>query len=134
MPLSLDFRAGHPYAFCGVQKIAARLKEIVHMTRSQLRKLLGADSEMVLEALTRRQHLHPHAPLEQVLRETIDELHCCPQAVRRAVEWLELDRQMPIGRLRRTELTQLARSIYRLWRQSVTQSVTQSAAQAQSQA
>ena len=100
------------------------------MTRSQLRKLLGADSEMVLEALTRRQHLHPHAPLKQVLQETIDELHCCPQAVSRAVEWLELDWQKPIGRLRRTELTQLARSIYRLWRQSV----TESAAQEQSQA
>jgi hypothetical protein len=105
-------------------------KEILGMNRSQLRKLIGADSEMVLEVLSRRQHMHPHAPLEQVLRETIDELHCCPQAVSRAVEWLELDWQRPIGRLRRTELTQLARTIYRLWRQSV----TQSAAQPQSQA
>jgi len=88
------------------------------MNRSQIRRLLGVDEEQVLAVLTRRQHVNPHAKLSEVLRGTIDELHCCPDAVHRAMEWLQLDWQVAVGRLRRTELTQLARSIYRLWRQS----------------
>ena len=98
------------------------------MTRSQIRRLLGVDEETVLQVLTRRQHTHPLATLADVLRDTIDELGCCPDAVRRAMEWLQLDWKLPVGRLRRTELTQLARSIYRLWRQAALASEPQSSA------
>jgi hypothetical protein len=90
------------------------------MTPNELRRILGVDAETVLEVLTRRQHLRPHLPLADVLRATVEELGCCPDAVRRAVERLGLDRQKPVGRLRRTELTQLARSIYRIWGQTLT--------------
>ena len=43
----------------------------------------------------------------------------CPGAVARAIEWLNVDPDASIGRLRRTELTQLARSIERFWRDSI---------------
>ena len=80
-------------------------------------------NDQVLSVLTRRQYTHPHAPLRQMLAETIEEIGCCPVAVSAAMEWLHVNPDQPIGRLRRTELTQLARSIERFWRQSVTQSV-----------
>ena len=89
------------------------------MTRNELQRILAScDSDTILEVLTRRQHLKPHVSLKDVLRETIEEVGCCPEAVKRAMEWLQLDWARPIGRLRRTELTQLARSIYRMWRQT----------------
>src|SRR5262245_48705093 len=93
-------------------------RRLSRMTRMQLRRILGCDAEDVLEVLTRRQHLKPHAPLADVLRDAIEELRCCPEAVKRAMDWLQVDWNKPVGRLRRTELTQLARTIYRLWRQS----------------
>ena len=64
------------------------------MNRSQIRRLLGVDEEQVLAVLTRRQHVNPHATLSEVLRATIEELQCCPDAVRRAMEWLQLDWQV----------------------------------------
>ena len=99
------------------------------MTSSQFRKLLKYDADNVLEVLTRRQHLNPHAPLSGVLRDTIDELNCCPDAVCRAMERLQLDWRLPVGRLRRTELTQLARSIHRLWCESAADAEDRPAAQ-----
>jgi hypothetical protein len=90
------------------------------MTREQIRKLMAVDDDQILSVLTRRQFTYPHASLRQVLEETIEEIGCCPVAVDSAMQWLAIDWDQPIGRLRRTELTQLARSIYRFWRQSVT--------------
>jgi hypothetical protein len=90
------------------------------MTRQQIRKLFAVDDEQILSVLTRRQFTQPHASIRAVLEETIAEIGCCPVAVESAIQWLQIDWNQPIGRLRRTELTQLARSIYRFWRQSVT--------------
>jgi len=90
------------------------------MTREQIHRLALADNEQILSVLTRRQYVNPHAPLRQVLEATIEELGCCPVAVDRAIQWLSIDWNQPVGRLRRTELTQLARAIHRFWRQSVT--------------
>jgi len=44
-------------------------------------------------------------------------LAICPDAVAQAVAWLQLDGRQSIGRLRRTELMQVAQSIHRFWRQ-----------------
>jgi len=100
------------------------------MTRAELHRILNhCDSETILEVLTRRQHLRPHAPLSDVLRDTIEEIGCCPEAVRRAMQRLQLDWNKPVGRLRRTELTQLARSIYRIWRQAAVHSEAQPSSQ-----
>jgi len=75
--------------------------------------------DQILAVLTRRQYTHPHASITDVLADAVDEIGCCPFAVNAAVVWLQVDPNRSIGRLRRTELTQLARSIERLWRQSV---------------
>jgi hypothetical protein len=90
------------------------------MTRQQIRKLFAVDDEQILSVLTRRQFTQPHESIRAVLEETVAEIGCCPVAVESAIQWLQIDWNQPIGRLRRTELTQLARSIYRFWRQSVT--------------
>ncbi len=93
---------------------------IYPMTRQTLRKLLSADDQQILDVLTRRQFTHPHTPLREVLEAATQELGCCPDAIASAMQWLQMDWDRSIGRLRRTELTQLARSVYRFWRQSVT--------------
>jgi hypothetical protein len=80
--------------------------------------LVGVDADVVVQALTRRQFVRPHQPLREALTEVIDELHCCPAAVERAVQWLQVGWDQPIGRLRRTEVIQLARVIHRFWNES----------------
>ena len=88
------------------------------MNRSFLRRLRSPDSNDILASLTVRQHLQPHRPLGAALADAAEEVGFCPDAVAKAVQWLGLDPAGSIGRLRRTELTQLARCIYRFWRQS----------------
>jgi hypothetical protein len=69
----------------------------------------------IVELLTSRQHLRPHSSVGQVLAQATTELGCCPIAVARATTWLNLDVTRAIGRLRRSELLQLARAISRFW-------------------
>src|ERR671912_235619 len=88
------------------------------MNRSQLRPFDGTGFDDLLDALSTQQYLSPHEPLEQALARTADALGVCPQAVSHAVAWLQVNPSTPIGRLRRTELMQLARSIHRFWRQA----------------
>lgn len=87
------------------------------MTRSLLRRLIHADFENLLGILTTRQHLSPHETVEQSLRHAVNDLGVCPDAVRHALSWLQLEPGTAIGRLRRTELMQLARTVHRHWRQ-----------------
>lgn len=72
-------------------------------------------SDAIAELLTNRQHLRPHLGVREVLDHVIAELGCCPIAIDRATEWLSLDTNRLIGRLRRSELLQLARSVDRYW-------------------
>src|SRR5438045_3777828 len=88
------------------------------MNRPYLRHVAATEADAILNRLTTSQHLQPHRALGDVLKETIEQLGCCPEAIDRAMQWLQLDWSQPIGRLRRTELTQLARAIFRFWRQS----------------
>ncbi|HEX3359174.1 MAG TPA: hypothetical protein VHS31_19500 [Tepidisphaeraceae bacterium] len=88
------------------------------MIRQETRTTPIAGDEQILGILTRRQFTFPHTTLRQALDATIKEVGCCPDAIARALEWLQIDWEQPIGRLRRTELTQLARSIHRFWRQN----------------
>ena len=92
------------------------------MLERQIRSADDTDSDSMLSFLTHRQHLHPHQGLGQALDDTIEHFGCCPQAVARALEWLKLDGQSAIGRLRRSELVQLARVIHRFWSQSTAES------------
>jgi len=88
------------------------------MDRLQLRRLLRADTQLILDAFTTRQFIRPHQRVADMLPEVIHEVGCCPVAVEKAMEWLGIDPMVAIGRLRRTELMQLARSIQRFWRNS----------------
>jgi hypothetical protein len=89
------------------------------MNQWMLRRLMHADLDNLLEALTTRQYLRPHEPVADALAHVVDAVGVCPGAVEQAVRWLGLDAaRTPVGRLRRTELTQLARSIHRFWRQA----------------
>jgi hypothetical protein len=87
------------------------------MIRSLLRRMVHSELDDLMNALTTAQYLNPHEPLARSLARTGDSLGVCPQAVNHAVAWLAVDPATPIGRLRRTELMQLARSIHRFWRQ-----------------
>jgi len=89
------------------------------MDRTYLRRLKTPDSDEILNDLTNRQHLFPRRALSQVLAESAEAIGFCPAAAARSVAWLQLDGSAAIGRLRRTELAQLARCVYRFWRQSL---------------
>jgi hypothetical protein len=66
----------------------------------------------ILQELSNAQHLHPHESLDQALCAAIEATGVCPAAVQNALAWLQLDPSRSIGRCRRTELMQLARSIH----------------------
>jgi len=75
----------------------------------------GVNAEAILRELTTRQHLAPHRSLGEVVTEIVERVGACPVAAERAMARLELDPARSIGRLRRGELIQLARGMYRLW-------------------
>ena len=80
---------------------------------------LGTDAEGILQELTTRQHLAPHRPLGDVVGEIVESTGVCPAAAGRALAWLNLPADRSVGRLRRGELIQLARSMYRFWLESI---------------
>jgi hypothetical protein len=86
-----------------------------------LRRLLRPDADDILEDLTSRQHLKPHQPVSEALSDSAASVGFCPGVIGRALQWLQLDPAVAIGRLRRTQLTQLARCVHRFWRQEVPQ-------------
>ena len=91
-----------------------------------LRFLTNGSAERLVESLTDQQHLQPRQTLGHALDAMVVKLGVCPAAARQAVESLQLEPTRSIGRLRRTELMQLARTIHRFWRQSVVQPSGQS--------
>ncbi len=89
------------------------------MNRTELRRLVEADFENLLETLTARQHLAPHESLSQTIDHAVRELGVCPEAAAEALGWLALPSSTKIGRLRRTELMQLARTMHRFWHERI---------------
>lgn len=75
-------------------------------------------ADAILSILSDSQYLHPHKSLGQVLREAVDTGGICPDAIARSMQRLQMDASRSIGRLRRSELVQLARGIYRSWKQA----------------
>jgi hypothetical protein len=88
------------------------------MTRTSFGKQFSVDSDDLVQLLTHRQHAHPHTSVRSVLEQATTDLGCCPQAIARAIDWLQMDVEQPVGRLRRGELLQLARAVYRFWEES----------------
>ena len=89
------------------------------MERAAAKPVPGIDADEILRELTTRQHLAPHRPLADVVTELVERSGACPVAAERAMERLELDGARPIGRLKRGELIQFARGMYRLWAQAL---------------
>jgi hypothetical protein len=85
------------------------------MTQIQLGRMYSMNSDDLVQLLTHRQHTHPHMTVKAVMEQATAELGCCPQAIARATDWLQMDVNRAVGRLRRAELLQLARAIYRFW-------------------
>jgi hypothetical protein len=96
------------------------------MPGSKSRQSNEVDGDRILAELSTRQYLAPHRSLGEVLADAQRTLRFCPQAAAAGLRWLNLDSSMAVGRLRRTELIQLARSIHRFWRQALAGSAPQS--------
>lgn len=90
------------------------------------RFLAAGDSDRLVEALSKQQFLKPHQSVEEGIAAVVSELGVCPEAARLAVESLRIDPTLSFGRLRRTELMQLGRTIHRRWGQSVVEESTPS--------
>ena len=88
------------------------------MNRMFLRRPPTADASDLLAGLTEQQFLNPQQPLNDALAASQQKIGFCPLAAESAVKWLQTDDARPIGRLRRTELMQLARCIDRFWQQA----------------
>jgi hypothetical protein len=83
------------------------------MQRWQIRQFVQWNADSILERLMRSQWLRPHAKVGQVLDELAGELGFDPATLHRTASRLDGVGAVAIGRLRRTELTQLARALYR---------------------
>jgi hypothetical protein len=77
------------------------------------------DAGGILDELSTRQYLSPHRSVSDVLSDVQQSLGFCPKAAATALDWLKLNPAGAVGRLRRSELIQLARSIHRFWRQAL---------------
>jgi hypothetical protein len=75
--------------------------------------------ERIIEALSEQQFLQPHLPIGRTLAAVADQLAICPGAISHATRSLAIDPQRKAGRVQRSELHQIARTIHRYWRQSV---------------
>ena len=89
------------------------------MDRAAGKQVPGTDADGILRELTVRQHLTPHRPLGDAVGDIIERVGACPEAAARAMGRLDLDPSRSIGRLKRGELIQLARGMYRLWSRSL---------------
>lgn len=101
-------------------------EEHIRMSGSELRQSGGVSDDRILAELSTRQYLTPHRSLGEVLAGAQRALGFCPNAAATGLKWLKLDPSLPVGRLRRSELIQLARSIHRFWRQALAGATPQS--------
>lgn len=86
--------------------------------RELIRRLRAVDAETLLSFFTERQYVKPRATLRELLAEADARLGVCPVVAERACDWLDMEMGVTVGRLRRTELTQLARCLHRFLRHS----------------
>ena len=88
------------------------------MDRSSPRRRVACTADEILSELSTRQFVRPHRPTGEALADVAERVGTCPAAAARALAWLDLDSAAAIGRLTRTQLAQLARSVHRFCRQS----------------
>ena len=90
------------------------------------RFLAAGDADRLVDALSKQQFIKPHQSVDEGVTAVVGQLGVCPEAARYAIETLRIDPSVSFGRLRRTELMQLGRTMHRLWRQSVVEESTPS--------
>jgi len=83
------------------------------MTYGQLRRLVLTNADTMLNMLTQRQFVDPHRPVSAVLMQVLTELNAPPEARLATLNRLGLEPTIKIGRLKRCQLTQLARVLFR---------------------
>jgi hypothetical protein len=89
------------------------------MQFSHVRFPTPADGDRIVEVLSEEQFLKPHQSVAGAMAAVVDRLGVCPGAADEAVRSLGVELGTSVGRLRRTELMQLARTVHRFWRQAV---------------
>ena len=77
----------------------------------------NVQSDQIVGQLQTELHLRPHQSIAEAIGRARAATGFCPGAADEAMHALRLDGTRKIGRLRRCELVQLARVIYRYWRQ-----------------
>jgi hypothetical protein len=91
-----------------------------------MHRVTAIDANRILDDITQRQYLRPHTASGETLSASAAKLGFCPRAAEHAMRWLDIDPSRSIGRLRRTQLTQLANSIYRFWQHALALEMQQS--------
>jgi hypothetical protein len=89
------------------------------MQFSHVRFPTPADGDRIVDVLSEEQFLKPHQSVETAMAAVVDRLGVCPGAAEEAIRSLGIELGTSVGRLRRTELMQLARTVHRFWRQAV---------------
>ena len=69
----------------------------------------------IIERLQVEQFIRPHQTVGEAMERAREVIGFCPDAAAHALRWLEIDPRGKVGRLRRTELLQLARCVGRAW-------------------
>src|SRR4051794_18613243 len=90
------------------------------------RFMAAGDSDRLVDALSEQQFLKPHQTVKDAVNSVVGQLGVCPDAARVAMEALRVEPATRVGRMRRTELMQLGRALYRHWRQAVVEETTPS--------
>lgn len=82
-----------------------------------LRSQNASHAEKILHSLSTQQYLHPHQSLRLAVNEAAGDIGFCPGAAENAMNWLHVNPDKNIGRLRHAELVRLADHINRFWQQ-----------------
>lgn len=78
-------------------------------------------AEQILEILSRRQFVSPHRSVGLTVADTADDIGACPTMAAAVLVRLEIPAELPVGRIRRCQLFQLARVLERCKNRAVRQ-------------
>jgi hypothetical protein len=75
-------------------------------------------SDRLVSLLQSQQHLRPHQTVGEALDQVRRQAGFAAGLAGEAIDLLQLDVSRKIGRLKGCEVTQLARAVWRLWKQA----------------
>jgi hypothetical protein len=89
------------------------------MQRNLLQQIIEADVDRLTNFLSERQFVEPHQSIDGILRQAVERFGFSPAVIENSLRWLRIDKNLAVGRLRRTELVQLGRTLRQQNRQNV---------------